>query len=304
MRLVEFWHAYTHNKKCDWSRACIFPNYVSLILFHPLFAHLSSLPGISARPSRPESAVVTETLVVWACYQCWCHWLGYCPRSPPPSVPSCADQPRACTGKACCCGSARSGAPAEGKRGRVREEKGKEKKSTDELLRWNKTASAGFLIGIQTWETPLVHGSLLRMFCLLAQAQCALMPNFSLSMCMAFTRSVKTATQHRKSLRVTFHIQEMCIRAVERRGGRAKRRSVGRGSVLLNSACAYTSKALNYAISALCQVCLELHNSPLFQTRRVPTMRKGMCLYGFSLRKEGSSWGIRLWSGDECVTLA
>lgn len=182
--------------------------------------------------------------------------------------------------------------------------KGKKKKSTDELLRWNKTASAGFLMGIQTWETPLVHGSLLRMFCLLAQAQCALMPNFSLSMCMAFTRSVKTATQHRKSLRVTFHIQEMCIRAVERRGGRAKRRSVGRGSVLLNSACAYTSKALNYAISALCQVCLELHNSPLFQTRRVPTMRKGMCLYGFSLRKEGSSWGIRLWSGDECVTLA
>lgn len=71
----------------------------------------------------------------------------------------------------------------------------------------------------------------------------------------------------------------------KRRTGKAK----VRGSVLLNSACAYTSKALNYAISALCQVCLELHNSPLFQTRRVPTMRKGMCLYGFSLRKEGSS---------------
>lgn len=63
MRLVDFWLPvkcaciHTH------SRTHILSKCVSLILFHLLFAHLSSLPGISARPSRPESAVVIETLV-------------------------------------------------------------------------------------------------------------------------------------------------------------------------------------------------------------------------------------------------
>lgn len=46
----------------DYSRTHVLPSYVYVILFYLVFAHLSSPPGISARPSQPESAVVTETL--------------------------------------------------------------------------------------------------------------------------------------------------------------------------------------------------------------------------------------------------
>lgn len=121
------------------------------------------------------------------------------------------------------------------------------------------------------------------MFCLLAQAQCALMPNFSLSMCMAFTRSVRTAKQNKVSSCHFSHTKEFNTASGFLKGGggggRAKQRSMGLGSVLLNSACAYTPRAMNCAILALCQVWLKPHNSPLFQTLRVPTMRKGLFFY-------------------------
>lgn len=46
-----------------------------------------------------------------------------------------------------------------------------------------------------TWETPLVDGSLLkRVFCFPVHEQCDLMLYFSLSMCIAFTKSVRTKT--------------------------------------------------------------------------------------------------------------
>lgn len=76
------------------------------------------------------------------------------------------------------------------------------------------------------------------------------------------------------------------LNTVNRGGGCTKQRSMGIGSFLLNSACAFTSRAMNYAISALCQACLKPHNSPLFQTRRVPTMCKGLFSYSLSLWQE------------------